>query len=103
MPTAEFKREVERHLTGKESEPWELLYFKVYKSELKVIEQAIETAALMLGGDKAYGYCLEMIGADFLAGARMESESPETMLTALYRLYQLLPKALKQAELRESA
>jgi len=25
----EFKREVERHLTGKETEPWELLDFKL--------------------------------------------------------------------------
>jgi 5-methylcytosine-specific restriction endonuclease McrA len=33
-----------------------------------VIEQAIETAAMMLGTDKSRGYCLEMICADFLAG-----------------------------------
>ena len=31
------------------------------------IEQAIETAALMLGTDNPRGYCLEMICADFLA------------------------------------
>ncbi|MGA9884501.1 MAG: hypothetical protein WBQ34_12350 [Candidatus Acidiferrales bacterium] len=37
MPTGEFKREVEKHLTGKETEPWELLYFKLYKSQLPVI------------------------------------------------------------------
>ena len=47
----------------------ELIYFKVYKSQIPVIEQAIETAALMLGTDKSRGYCLEMICADFLAGA----------------------------------
>jgi hypothetical protein len=52
------------------SEPSELIYFKVYKSQIPVIEQAIETAALMLGSDKSRGYCLEMICADFLAGAR---------------------------------
>jgi hypothetical protein len=28
MPREKFKREVERHLTGKENEPWEMLYFK---------------------------------------------------------------------------
>ena len=49
LPREEFKREVERHLTGKETEPWEMLYFKVYKSQLGVIEQALETAGLMLG------------------------------------------------------
>ena len=58
MPREEFKREVERHLTGKESEPWEMLYFKVYKSQLPVFEQALETASLMLGGQKSRGYCL---------------------------------------------
>jgi hypothetical protein len=41
----EFRREVERHLTGKETEPWEILYFRVYKSQLSVVELALETAA----------------------------------------------------------
>lgn len=95
MPKEEFKREVERHLTGKTSEAWELLYFKVYKSQLPVIEQALETASLMLGGDKARGYCLEMICADFLAGAGLESKSPDILLVALCRLYQLLPAELR--------
>jgi hypothetical protein len=71
MPREEFQREVERHLTGQETEPHEILYFKVYKSELPVIEQALETAALMLGSDRSRGYCLEMICADFLAGASL--------------------------------
>ena len=73
LPKEEFKREVEKHLTGKESEPWELIYFKVYKSQLAVIEQALETAGLMLGSDKSRGYILEMICADFLAGANLEN------------------------------
>jgi len=77
MPKEQFKREVEKHLTGKESEPWELIYFKVYKSQLLVIEQALETAALMLGSDKSRGYTLEMICADFLAGAHLENQNPE--------------------------
>jgi hypothetical protein len=57
---------VERELTGKESEPWEIIYFKLYKTQIPVIEQAIEPAVLMLGTDKSRGYCLEMIFADFL-------------------------------------
>src|SRR5215831_15810884 len=77
MPKEEFKREVEKELTGREDEPSELIYFKIYKSQLPVIEQAIETAALMLGSDKSRGYCLEMICADFLAGAHVEGERPE--------------------------
>jgi hypothetical protein len=73
LPKQEFKREVEKHLTGQETEPWEIIYFKVYKSQLPVIEQAVETAGFMLGNDKSRGYCLEMICADFLAGASLES------------------------------
>ena len=38
---------------------------------MPVIERAIETAALMLGSDRSRGYCLEMICADFLAGANL--------------------------------
>ena len=71
-----FKVEVERHLTGKETEPWEILYFKIYKSQLLVIEKALETTALMLGSDKSRGYCLEMICADFLAGANLGEREP---------------------------
>jgi hypothetical protein len=36
---------------------------------VRTVEKAIETAALMLGTDKSSGFCLEMICADFLAGA----------------------------------
>jgi len=77
LPKEEFKREVERHLTGKETEAWEIVYFKLYKSQLPVIEKAIETAGLMLGTDKSRGYCLEMICADFLAGASISETGPQ--------------------------
>jgi hypothetical protein len=77
LPREEFKREVERHLTGKETESWEIVYFKLYKSQLSVVENAIETAGLMLGTDKSRGYCLEMICADFLAGANLQEGKSE--------------------------
>ncbi len=93
LPREEFKHEVERHLTGKETEPWEILYFKVYKSQLPVIERALETAALMLGTDKSRGYCLEMICADFLAGASLEAGAESTLFLALARLIGALPVA----------
>jgi len=51
LPKEQFKREVERHSTGKETEAWEILYFKVYKSQLDVVKRAPETAAPMLGSD----------------------------------------------------
>jgi hypothetical protein len=91
LPKEEFKHAVEKHLTGKETEPWEILYFKVYKSQLPVIEQALETAALMLGTDKSRGYCLEMICADFLAGASLEVGAENMLFLALARLIGALP------------
>ncbi len=51
MPREEFKREVDRYLTGKDTDAWEILYFKAYKSQLPVIEQALEIATLMLGSE----------------------------------------------------
>jgi hypothetical protein len=106
LPKEEFKQEVEKHLTGKETEPWEILYFKVYKSQLPVIEQALETAALMLGTDKSRGYCLEMICADFLAGAHLDNGNPEILLNSISRYYSFLPGEQQQAfleSLREKA
>jgi hypothetical protein len=91
LPKEEFKREVEKHLSGQETEPWEIIYFKMYKSQLPVIEQALETAALMLGSDKSRGYCLEMICADFLAGANLETGDTKALRLALDRLFGLLP------------
>jgi hypothetical protein len=88
----EFQREVERHLTGRDTEPWEIIYFKFYKSQLPVIEQALETAALMLGTDKSRGYCLEMICADFLAGANLETGNSRALVLSLERVFDLLPQ-----------
>ena len=93
MPKEEFKREVERELTGKDTEPTELIYFKVYHSQVQVIERAIESAALMLGSDKSRGYCLEMICADFLAGANLDGSNPDISLQSISRYFQFLPSA----------
>ena len=97
LPKDEFKREVEKEITGKESEPSELIYFKVYESQVPVIEQAIEIAALMLGSDKSRGYCLEMICADFLAGAQLDGAGPEVLLQSISRYYKFLPGAQREA------
>ena len=90
LPKERFKTEVERYLTGKETEPWEIIYFKLYKSQLPVVEQALETTALMLGCDKSRGYCLEMICADFLAGSVTQQNQLETLVLSLERLYKIL-------------
>jgi len=101
LPKQEFKREIEKELTGKDCEPSELIFFKVYKSQIPVIEQAIETAALMLGSDKSRGYCLEMICADFLAGAHMDGSNPNILLRSISRYYKFLPGPQKEAFLSE--
>jgi len=101
MPREDFRREVEKELTGREEEPSELIYFKVYKSQIPVIEQAIETAALMLGTDKSRGYCLEMICADFLAGAHLDNGDPEILLSSISRYYRFLSKPQREAFLAE--
>jgi len=93
MPKEEFKQEVEKELTGQETD---MAYFKLYKSQLPVVEQAIETAALMLGSDKSRGYCLEMICADFLAGANLENDNPGVLLQSALRFFKFLPGEEKQ-------
>jgi hypothetical protein len=96
MPKEQFKREVGRKLTGRETEPHEIIYFKLYRSQIPIIEQAIEKAALMLGTDKSRGYCLEMICADFLAGANLESGNPEILLQSVMRVFKFLPDEDRQ-------
>ncbi|MFI5095303.1 MAG: hypothetical protein ACHQIK_17855 [Candidatus Acidiferrales bacterium] len=101
LPKEAFKQEVERHLTGQDSEAWELLYFKVYKSQMQVIERALEIAGQMLGTERSRGYCLEMICADFLAGAQLQKEAPDALLLSIQRLVEMLPPAEKQSVLRQ--
>ncbi|HEX4919456.1 MAG TPA: hypothetical protein VFV92_01800 [Candidatus Bathyarchaeia archaeon] len=101
LPKDQFKREVERELTGRESEPCEIIYFKLYKTQIPVVEQAIETAPLMLGTDKSRGYCLEMICADFLAGANLDNEDPTLLLQSMSRFFKFLPGDQRQAFLHE--
>jgi hypothetical protein len=96
MPKEQFKQEVEKELTGKETEPSEIIYFKLYKSQIPVVEQAIETAAHMLGTDKSRGYCLEMICADFLAGANLENGDSHVLLQSILRFFTFLPREEKR-------
>ena len=75
--------------------------FKLYKTQIPVVEQAIDTAALMLGTDKSRGYCLEMICADFLAGANLDKEDPTILLWSMSRFFKFLPGEQQQAFLHE--
>jgi hypothetical protein len=38
MHRGQFKQEVERELTGKETEPWDIIYFELYQGQMPVIE-----------------------------------------------------------------
>ena len=101
MPKEEFRREVEKELTGKDTEPSEIVYFKLYKSQIPVVEQALETAALLLGTDKSRGYCLEMICADFLAGASLDGGNPELLLQSQRRFFRFLGREQQERFIAE--
>ena len=62
-----------------------------------MIERALETAALMLGSDRSRAYCLEMICADFLAGANLDSGNPEILLYSVTRFFKFLSEDQKRA------
>ncbi len=89
----QFKCEVKKHLTGKDVQPRELLYFQVSKNQLEVIEQALGAAASILGADKSRSYCLEMICADFAEGASRELGAEHILFGALARLVDTLTVA----------
>jgi hypothetical protein len=55
----------------------------------------------MLGSDKSRGYCLEMICADFLAGASIDGSNPEILLQSISRYYKFLPSPQQEAFLSE--
>jgi len=55
----------------------------------------------MLGSDRSRGYCLEMICADFLAGANLDNGDRETLLFSMSRFFNLLPRQQQQAFLRQ--
>ena len=74
---------------------------KLYKSQIPIIEQAFEIASLMLGAQKSRSYCMEMICADFLAGATLAEVNPEIFSVAVRRLIEFLPDSEK-LELIES-
>jgi hypothetical protein len=97
----EFQRAIEKELTGKITEPWEIVYFKLYESQIPIIDRALETAALMLGSDRSRGYCLEMICADFLAGANLDNGDPSTLLFSMNRFFRFLSAEQKQVFLKD--
>ena len=86
----ELKEEVYKYFTGEDYEPYEMVYFKLFESQLPIVERALYVASRMVGTERSRGYCLELICADFLAG-RTEESSPEEILLVIHRLVNLLP------------
>jgi hypothetical protein len=85
----QLKDKVDLEISGGE-EPSELIYFRIYRSQMKVIDEAIEAAGLMLGSDYSRGYCLEMICADFLAGVAALPDHRVHLPKAILQLCSLL-------------
>jgi len=67
-----------------------MVYFKLYESQLPVVERALYVASRMVGTERSRGYCLELVCADFLAG-RTEESTPEEILLVIEHLIRLLP------------
>lgn len=55
----------------------------------------------MLGTDKSRGYCLEMICADFLAGANISDGCPDVLLESVSRMFKFLPGQQQQTFLEQ--
>ena len=86
----ELKEEVYKYFTGEDYEPYEMVYFKLFESQLPIVERALYVASRMAGTERSRGYCLELVCADFLAG-RTEESTPEEILLVIHRLVNLLP------------
>jgi hypothetical protein len=91
----ELKEAVHKYFTGEDFEPYEMVYFKLFESQLPVVERALYIASRMVGTEKSRGYCLELVCADFLAG-RGEESSPEEILLVIHHFVHLLPKEYQE-------
>ena len=91
----ELKEAVHKYFTGEDYEPYEMVYFKLFESQLPVVERALYVASRMVGTERSRGYCLELVCADFLAG-RGEESSPEEILMVIHHLVHLLPKEFQE-------
>ncbi len=82
---------VHKYFTGEEYEPHQMVYFKLFESQLPVVERALYVALRMVGTERSRGYCLELVCADFLAG-RGEESSPDEILMVIHRFVHLLSR-----------
>ena len=102
LPKEQFKSEVERELTGRESEPSELIYFKGLQEpgagdrtsdRYGGSHARIRQGAGVLSGDDLRGFPG--------GGAHLESGNPKILLLSMMRLFRLLPATLRQEFLQQ--
>jgi hypothetical protein len=86
---------------GAETEAWEIIYFKLYKRQIPVVEQTIETAATMLGSDKSRGYLPGNDLRRLSGGANLDGDNPEVLLNLGCRYFRFLPKPQREAFLAD--
>jgi len=109
MPKEEFRREVEKELTGRYTEPHEIIYFKLYKSQIPVVEQAIETARRMASDPldwvyQSWAYDAHDVGttpgfAGDTAAALRSIKAPTLLLVPNLDLYNPVDDAIEAARL----
>jgi len=63
---------VHKTFMGEDYEPYEMVYFKLFESQLPVV-RALYVVSRMVGTERSRGYCLELVCADFLAGTALHS------------------------------
>jgi hypothetical protein len=77
---------VEKDLTGQRWNRGKSSPSKLYKSQIPVIEQALETEVLILGSDRSRGYCLEriLLGDDLRTSWREPTWTRESRTVASF-------------------
>ena len=102
MPKEDFKREAEKAKRG-ETKPHEIIYFKIYKSQIPVFEQAPQACGIDVGnGQLPRPHCLKMSCADFLAGASLKGRDPRHPAASHHDVLQV-PAGRRQAAFLEHA
>ncbi len=76
--------------------------FKLYKSQIPVVEQAIERAALMLGTDTSRGYCLKMICSATRGCAEMAGDAKRVARCQTLRFTTKNSAAIREATPRKT-
>jgi hypothetical protein len=102
IPKERFKQEVEKELTGRETEPWEIIYFKLYESQTPLRagdrdggpDAGKRPIPRLLFGNDLCGLPGEPISLDH--------GDPEMLLFSIIRFFKFLPEEQRQAFLKQA-